>query len=107
MKRYASVIDLKPDTLLAYKQLHAHTWQGVLATIRACNIRNYSIFLRGNTLYAYFEYVGSDYEADMARMSQDPVTQAWWSLCKPMQVPTQDAKPGEHWHDIEEVFHTG
>jgi L-rhamnose mutarotase len=106
MKRYASVIDLRPEHILAYRQLHLHTWRGVLDKIRACNIRNYSIFIHGNTLYSYFEYAGDDYEADMARMGEDEITQAWWSLCKPMQQPVAQIKPGEWWHDIEEVFHT-
>ena len=107
MKRYSSIIHLKPESALAYKQLHLHTWQGVLDTIHACNIRNYSIYLHGGTLYSYFEYIGSDYAADMQKMAQDPITQAWWSLCQPMQVPVAEAKAGEGWHVIEEVFHTG
>lgn len=106
MKRYSSVVNLKPDVLLAYKQLHVHTWQGVLDTIHACNIRNYSIYLHGNTLYSYYEYIGEDHAADMAKMAEDPITQAWWSLTAPMQVPVAEAKPGEHWHALEEVFHT-
>jgi L-rhamnose mutarotase len=105
MKRYGSVIKLKPDAVLAYKQLHAHAWKQVLTKIMECNIRNYSIFLYGDTLFSYFEYIGSDYERDMAKMGDDEVTQAWWSVCKPLQVPVADVKPGEWWHDIEEVFH--
>ena len=105
MKRYGSVIHLKPEAALAYKQLHAHAWGQVLAKIRECNIRNYTIFLHGCTLFSYFEYVGDDYEADMARMAEDEVTQAWWSLCKPMQQPAPEARPGEWWHELEEVFH--
>ena len=105
MKRYGSVINLKPEAVLAYTQLHAHGWEQVLAKITECNIRNYSIYLYGNTLFSYFEYVGDDYEADMAKMGEDEVTQAWWSVCKPLQSPAPEAKPGEWWHDIEEVFH--
>ena len=105
MKRYGSIINLKPEAILAYTQLHAHAWKQVLAKISECNIRNYSIFLHGQTLFSYFEYVGDDYQADMARMAEDEVTQAWWSLCKPMQEPVPEAQPGEWWHELEEVFH--
>jgi L-rhamnose mutarotase len=106
MKRVAQVIRLKPEQLLAYKQLHIHTWQGVLDRIRASNIRNYSIYLHGDLLFSYFEYIGSDYAADMQAISDDEITQAWWSLCKPMQQPVPEAQPGEWWHTLEEVFHT-
>ena len=36
----------------------------------ACNIRNYTIFYREGVLFAYFEYHGEDFAADMARWRQ-------------------------------------
>jgi len=76
-----------------------------LATITKCNIRNYSIFHRDGQLFAYFEYVGKDYEADMAKMAEDPKTQEWWAIMKPMQSPISTRGPEEWWADMEEVFH--
>lgn len=105
MKRFASIINLKPELAESYKHLHANAWPQVLIAITASNIRNYSIFITGNTLFAYFEYIGDDMDADMQKMAQDKVTRAWWSVCKPMQVPVPLAGAGEWWHDIEEVFH--
>ena len=52
MRRYGQVIGIKPERIAAYEALHAAVWPEVLATIRACNIRNYSIFRHGNTLFA-------------------------------------------------------
>jgi hypothetical protein len=60
MRRYGQVIGIKPERIAAYEQVHAAVWPEVLATIRACNIRNYSIFRPGHTLFAYFEYTGDD-----------------------------------------------
>ncbi|OPZ95406.1 MAG: L-fucose mutarotase [Bacteroidetes bacterium ADurb.Bin416] len=105
MKRYGSVIKLKPEQQAEYLALHAAVWPGVLATINSCNIRNYSIFLKDGILFSYFEYVGKDYEADMARMSADPETQRWWAVCKPCQEPLETRQPGEWWADMAEVFH--
>jgi L-rhamnose mutarotase len=105
MVRYAQVIHIRPERLEVYKQLHMAVWPAVLAKIRECNMRNYSIFLQGNhTLWAYFEYVGNDFAADMAKMAADPMTQEWWAICSPMQTPVSEAAPGERWHNIEEVF---
>lgn len=101
MQRYGMVIKVKPEWEESYKQIHAHTWKGVLEQITACNIRNYSIFLRDGYLFSYFEYVGDDYDADMAKMAEDPITRAWWKftdLC-------QEAVEGEGWAQMEEVFH--
>jgi len=56
-------------------------------------------------LFSYFEYVGSDFAADMARLAADPVTERWWALCKPCQDPLPDRSPDEWWASMEEVFH--
>jgi L-rhamnose mutarotase len=82
-------------------------WPGVLRTIRACGITNYSIFLREPELllFSYFEYVGDDYSADMARMAADPVTQEWWELTIPLQRPLETRAEGEWWASTPEVFH--
>jgi L-rhamnose mutarotase len=58
-----------------------------LKTIYGCNIRNYTIFLKDNMLFAYFEYIGDDFAADMVKMAADPVTQDWWAIMEPMQQP--------------------
>ena len=87
MQRYGMVIGVREEKLAEYKRLHAAVWPDVLKMIAACNIRNYSIYLRKlpdgkHYLFSYFEYTGKDYAADMAAMARDPRTQAWWSHCK-------------------------
>ena len=110
MKRYGSIIGVKPEKLDEYKRLHAAVWPGVLHMIHACNIRNFSIYFRklpdgAHYLFSYFEYIGDDFAADMAKIGIDPETQRWWDVCKPCQQPLPDRAPGEWWVDMEEVFH--
>lgn len=105
MKRYGMVIGLRPEAQAKYLEHHAAVWPGVLAKIHECNIRNYSIYLHNHTLFSYFEYHGTDYASDMARMAADKTTQEWWAIMEPMQNPLTDRKPGEWWKEIEEVFH--
>ena len=73
--------------------------------IRKCNIRNYSIYHKDGYLFSYFEYEGQDFQADMEKMAADPMTQKWWSICKPCQEPLETRAEGEWWADMEEVFH--
>ncbi len=80
-------------------------WPGILDMIRQCNIRNYSIYLKDGFLFSYFEYTGTDFEADMAKMAADPATQKWWAYVKPMQEPLETRAEGEWWAGMEEVFH--
>jgi L-rhamnose mutarotase len=105
MTRYGLMIGLKPEAEQKYREYHAAVWPGVLDTIRACNIRNYSIFLYNHTLFAYFEYHGTDYAADTARMAADKTTQEWWKIMDPMQIQLPGRKLGEKWTTMEEVFH--
>jgi L-rhamnose mutarotase len=105
MKRYGSVIGVRPEKLEEYKRLHAAVWPDVLKMIKDCNIRNYSIYCKDGYLFSYFEYIGTDFDADMAKMAADSTTQKWWAVCKPCQSPVPNRKPGEWWADMEEVFH--
>jgi L-rhamnose mutarotase len=110
MQRYGMVLGLKADRIAEYKRLHAAVWPEVLRQIATCNLRNYSIFLRRlpdgqHYLFSYFEYVGTDFAADMAAMAADPTTQRWWALCMPCQEPLPDRAAGEWWASMEEAFH--
>lgn len=106
MQRFGQVIRIKPDKAEEYERLHAAVWPEVLAMIRECNIRNYSIYRHGDLLFAYFEYHGSDFAADMEKMAADPATQRWWAINKPLQDPLPDRAPGEWWATMREIFHT-
>jgi L-rhamnose mutarotase len=78
----------------------------VLEMIRECNIRNYSIYLKDGYLFSYFEYYGSDIQADRAKMAAHKKTQEWWAIMEPMQQPLETRAEGEWWAEMEEVFHT-
>ncbi|RYU92214.1 L-rhamnose mutarotase [Mucilaginibacter terrigena] len=111
VQRYASITGLNPDSVQVYKDLHAHAWPAVLKKIKECNIRNYSIYIKqidGKPyLFSYFEYSGTDFNADMKKMAADPNTQKWWRRTDPTQIPLPDAAAkGKIWSEMEEVFHT-
>jgi L-rhamnose mutarotase len=103
--RYGTVIRVKSEKLEEYKALHAKPWPGVNKMIRECNIRNYSIYFRDGYLFSYFEYTGTDFEADMQKMAADSLTQEWWKLTDPCQEPVASAGEGVWWADMEEVYH--
>lgn len=107
MQRMGMVISIKPDKIDGYKRLHAAVWPEVLAQIKGSNIRNYTIFLRQpeNLLFGYWEYVGDDFEGDMAKMASDETTRKWWELTDPCQQPLASAGQGEQWAMMDEVFH--
>jgi len=110
VERYGMVIGVKPEKIEYYEKLHAAAWPGVLAKIKECHIRNYSIYLREiekgqYLLFSYFEYTGDDFSADMARMAADPETQRWWKETDPCQAPLPTRGEKEFWSRMNEVFH--
>jgi len=104
-RRFGQMIGMKQEGRAAYIGLHQEVWPGVLETISACSIQNYSIYLKDNYLFAYFEYTGMDYEADMEKMAADPETQRWWNVVKPLMEPLESRGPEEFWAGMEEIFH--
>ena len=104
-RRFGQMIRLKPEGAAEYKRHHAAVWPGVLAMIKECYLANYSIFCKDNWLFAYFEYTGNDFDADMAKMAADSETQRWWDVVKPLMEPAENRQPGEFWADMEEIFH--
>jgi L-rhamnose mutarotase len=101
------VIRVAPQKVDEYKRLHAQVWPGVLARLQQSGVRNYSIFLREpeNLLFGVWEYHGRDFDADMKAIAADPITQEWWRLTDPCQLPLESRAAGEHWAPMREVFH--
>lgn len=108
MERMGQVIRLQPEVIAEYKRIHAAVWPEVLQAIADSNIRNYTIFLKEpeNLLFAFWEYHGTDFAADLARMALVSRMRDWWVITDPMQVPFETRKPGEWWARMENVFHT-
>jgi L-rhamnose mutarotase len=105
IKRIGQVIGIKAEEIAEYERIHENIWPTVASTLKRANIQNYSIFRYGNLLFAYMEYTGTDYEKDMALISEDPETQRWWKITAPMQVQLPEAHDGEWWHTLSENFH--
>jgi L-rhamnose mutarotase len=105
MKRFGTVIKLKPGSADIYRKYHASVWPEVLKMIQECNISNYSIYFKDDILFGYYEYHGSDIQSDLAKMAAHPKTQEWWAVMEPLQDPLETRKPGEWWAVMEEVFH--
>ena len=106
-QRMGMVIGVKPDRVEDYMALHAASWPEMDAALTAANIRNYSIYLREpeNLLFGYWEYIGSDYTADMQVLGELAVTKRWLALTDPCQARLASAAPDEWWSMMPEIYH--
>ncbi|KAJ7585432.1 rhamnose mutarotase [Mycena floridula] len=110
-KRICQIIKLKPEAVEEYKTIHAAVWPEVLAALERAHIVDYSIhhYPALNLLIANFKYTGSDYEADMKLVGEDPVTRQWWAVTDGMQQSFVEGATGSGgeipwWTELEEVF---
>lgn len=110
VRRVGMVVGIRPEKIAEYKELHVNCWPGVLKALEACNIRNFSIYLSEieegkHYLFGYFEYVGDDFDADMAKAGTYEINRKWWKLTDACQVAVPMKKGDGLWMDMEEVFH--
>lgn len=104
-RRFGQVGRLKPEKRDEYVRLHAAVWPDVLKMITACNLENYSIFIRGDVVFSYFEYTGTDYETDMAKMAADETTQRWWRCTSPCFEVYDEACVEAFYTDMDSIFY--
>ncbi len=110
VQRVSMVIGLRHEMKDSYILLHKYIWPEVLAKIEEGNIRNYAIYLNELDgkyyLFGYFEYIGDDFDADMAMIDSDPVSIAWMKFTDAAcQLPIPTRAEGEWWAGMEQVFY--
>ena len=103
-KLFGQIGRLKREKIDEYIKLHSAVWPEVLETIKACNMRNYSIFIRDDVVFGYFEYIGTDYEADMQKMADDSITQKWWGLTRPCFTKYDADSLEPFYEDMKSIF---
>ena len=104
IRRIGMVIGLKQECLADYRMLHDGS--GVRDLLRAHNILNFNIFLQkmpDGMVYefAYYEYHGTDYDADLAKLAQEPRNIAWLKQTDATQMPLEGHKS---WAVMERIF---
>jgi L-rhamnose mutarotase len=106
-QRIGMVIGIKPDQISAYEALHAASNAGVRDLLSKYHMHNFSIYIHQLDngkyyLFGYYEYTGTNYKADMAKLSAEPRNEKWLSTTDPMQIPLPDEKS---WAKMQEVYH--
>ena len=110
VQRIGTVIGLRPEMKDSYVLLHKYIWPEILNKIKEGNIRYYSIYLHELDskyyLFSYFEYVGDDFNEDMALIDNDPASIAWMKFTDAgCQLPIPTRAEGEWWAVMEQVFY--
>ena len=103
MARYAFLLRLKPGTGPGYDKAHEAVWPELLALLKGVGIYDYSIFRRDELLVLTMRIDG-DFDTAWDKIVQDPVNARWQKAMAEYFVPEQDARPGERFPMMREVF---
>ena len=100
MQRLAFVMHIKEGCAAEYEKRHDEIWPELVEMINSSGVQNYSIFLHGQTLFAYLET--EDPEA-IDTMKDNELTWKWWRYMQPLMEGNEDASPVIE--GIPQVFH--
>ena len=87
MQRVGFLLQVKPDKIAEYKQLHDDIWPELLAELKAAGMRNYSLWLRPDGLE--FGYLECD---------------DWQATCDYLDSPTDAGQGGQPVQMLEMSF---
>lgn len=106
VRTWAQTIRVHRDTASAYDDLHARVWPEVLNALRDVGVIDMRIFRSGERLFMFMTTVdGFNPDVDFARhLKMSPKCEEWSALTRTFQKPSEDAKDGEWWTYMDEVF---
>ncbi|QNL50584.1 L-rhamnose mutarotase [Olivibacter sp. SDN3] len=107
MKTYALTLDLKddPDLIAEYERYHQQIWPEVRQSIIDAGILDMRIYRLGNRLFMTMDVADDfSFEEKGKRDSANAKVQEWEALMWKFQQPLPEAKAGEKWLLMEEIF---
>jgi L-rhamnose mutarotase len=107
MKRYCLTLDLKNDAQLIaeYEAYHKDIWPEIRKSILDSGITNMEIYRFDNRLMMIMETDDNfSFERKAAMDTGNPKVQEWETLMWKFQQPLKNAKPGEKWVLMDEIF---
>jgi L-rhamnose mutarotase len=106
-RRYCLTLDLKNDPALIaeYRRYHQHVWPEVTNSIRDSGIEDMEIYLLGTRLFMIMEVSENFSFSEKAEADcGNPKVQEWEQLMWKFQQPLPQAKAGEKWVLMEQIF---
>jgi L-rhamnose mutarotase len=107
MKRYAFALDLKNDPALIaeYERYHEKIPDAIEKSIKQAGVIRLDIYRLGTRLFMMLEATDEFTFEKKAKMdAENPDVQAWETLMWKFQKPLKQAKKGEKWLLMKQIF---
>jgi L-rhamnose mutarotase len=102
MQRIAFVMRVKAGREQEYRRRHEAVWPEMLRALKDAGCSNYSIYMKGQDLFAYMEV--ADFEGFKRQMSSNADAQRWEEQMAPIMERAIQPETGFH-EVLPEVFH--
>ena len=106
-RRYCLTLDLKndPNLIAEYKHYHEEVWPEITQSIKESGIEDMEIYLLGTRMFMVMEVNESfSFEKKAKADALNPRVQEWEKLMWQFQQALPDARPGEKWLRMEQIF---
>lgn len=103
MARVCFQLQVKPELIQEYVELHQAVWPAMLRAIEASGRRDYSLFLRPDGLLIGYYEVDDD-EAAQRSLAENPDTAAWEAEAAKYFVTLDGDRPDQAAPRLTEVF---
>ena len=90
MERIAFTMRVKPGQEQEYRRRHEAVWPAMLEALKAAGCRNYSIYMKGQDLFAYMEV--EDFQAFLRYLCQHYPSRPIWLLLDKAPDPGSAAR---------------
>lgn len=110
MRRYCLTLDLVDDPVLIaeYRELHRRIWPEIEDSILSSGIRSMAIYLLGTRLCMTIDADDDfSFKAKATADTANPRVQQWEALMWKYQQALPNARSGEKWILMEEIFSLG
>ncbi len=102
MERVCFQLQVRPDRLEEYRELHAAVWPSMLGAIEQSGRRNYSLFLREDGLLIGYYETDED-GASQRSLAENPATAPWEALMADFFVSV-NGRPDQGAPRLTEIF---
>lgn len=108
MKQIAKTILLKddPDLIAKYRYYHDHIWPEVVISFKQAGVMDIQIWIIGRRLFMLMTTIDTfNPDTDFEKyLNLHPKNKEWEDLMTSFQEKAPEAKPHEHWADMELIF---
>ena len=107
MERVCFLLQIRPERMAEYLQVHTEVWPEMLDALSAAGWRNYSLFLHraDGLVVGYLET--DDFAAAQAAMAATDVNRRWQAEMAPFFELGDGERPDTGLERLTEIFHVG